>query len=211
MARFNELQVGRYNRYFQKILSMKGPATVVTIADEIIPVLPLIAKAEDLFMQGWDAYALGDAVAGVAADQTVYALRNPAGSNVIAVISRLNIQVASADTIVVRMQNGNTSNLAGSTPGIAAVNLDTRSPRRAATLINTFLNSAAPPNLGQPIAQMKTAAAGLTPVEMCINTPEDEIVLAPDTHLEILTFGVNNSMQVTVRWRERFLEDSERS
>lgn len=211
MARFNELQVGRYNRYFQKILSMKGRASVVTLADEIIPVLPISAETEDRFMQGWDSYALGDAVAGVAAQQGVYALRNPAGSNVVAVITRLNIQVSAADIIVVRMQNGNTSALAGGTAGIAAVNLDTRSPRRAATLINAFLNSAAPPNLGQPIAQMKTGAGGATPVEMCINTPQDEIPLAPDTHLEILTFSVNNSMQVTVRWRERFLEDSERS
>lgn len=212
MARFNELQVGRYNRYFQKILSMKGPATVVTIADELIPVLNIQAKSEDLFMQSWESYKLADSVANVAAQQSVYSLRNPIGSNVVAVITRMNLQfITAADVALVRYQAGNAQPLTGGTAGVAAQNLDARSQRSASTLINAFLNSAAPPLLGQPIFQVAAPIATYPPLEFCVNTPEDEIPLLPGSIIEILSAGVNQTMRVGFHWRERFLEDSERS
>lgn len=91
MARYNELQVGRFNRALQKLFSMKGPASLVTLSDEIFPIHAFQNGIENRYLEAWDRFGVVQTVAAAAANFSMAQLRNPAGSNVIAVI-----EVASA-------------------------------------------------------------------------------------------------------------------
>ncbi len=101
MARFNEILVGRYNRMVQKLLSMKGTATLVTFSDEAMAVLPLFYGAENRYLEGWDRFgvAVGTA-AGAAGNRTVWRLRNPTNSNVVTVVEKILIPSALSRKIV---------------------------------------------------------------------------------------------------------------
>src|SRR5260370_2123300 len=57
MARFNEILVGRYNRFLQRLLSMKGGPPAPQLASEIQPQMDVEALPVELrFLLGWHLY-----------------------------------------------------------------------------------------------------------------------------------------------------------
>src|SRR5216684_1967801 len=93
MARFNEINVGRYNRALQKLLGMKGEASVPILASEIAPSFVLPYGVENRYLEQWNRFGLGMNVTATAGNQSAFRLRNPAGSNVIAVVEVLTYSV----------------------------------------------------------------------------------------------------------------------
>src|SRR5437660_10167921 len=79
MARFNEIQVGRYNRFIQKLLQIKGPPSMAQVATEMQPVFQFFNGAENRYLEGWLRYGQAASVpAGGAGTFSMVPLRTPA-------------------------------------------------------------------------------------------------------------------------------------
>ena len=91
MARFNEILAGRFNRALQKFLSMKGGPPAAQLASEIGAMFVFNRMGADFrYLESWNRYGVTFTIGGVALNQGTFRLRNPLGSNVIAVVEKLN-------------------------------------------------------------------------------------------------------------------------
>jgi hypothetical protein len=206
MARYNEILVGRYNRFVQKLFGMKGDANVPQLAGDIAIAMTLFNGVENRYLEGWDRFASSAAQAGVAATFSEVEIRNPAGSNVIAVFEKITYGNISGFTDSALLLHG---------PSVAtdlatvftATNprIDPRG-RPNTTLIQSRGNPAA--IQGNTIFQCPVA--NFTTYDF-IGTDIVEIQLLPGDALFISSNTVNQSMVASYLWRERFLEESERT
>src|SRR5712664_282468 len=86
MARFNEILVGRFNRALQKLFSMKGGPPAAQLASEITTNVQFNQMGNDFrYLEGWDIFGNQIFLAASVGNTAGYRLRNPGGSNVIAV------------------------------------------------------------------------------------------------------------------------------
>lgn len=201
MARFNEILVGRYNRAVQKLFSMKGAASLVTLADEAMPVFPFFWGAEMRYLEGWERFgAVSSLVAAVAAQNTAVRLRNPAGSNVIAVIERIFGIPGAADTLLLANTLASDTDLA---QAVGQSRLDNRGRAKAVLIASAGNNSVGGLSIG-------AVGVGANLHADFIITDIQEIPLLPNDQLEVRTVGLNETLRAGFVWRERFLEESER-
>ncbi len=204
VGRYNEIQVARYNRYLQKLLSMKGEVPAPQLASEITPMLALFHGQENFYLQGWELFGVSVFAAGGAAGTLAKTrIRNPAGSNVVAVFQKINISLDTAD--FVNLQHATTSvQLAGGVVLTGAA-LDNRTRPTPSMLMTT-----------------ETAALGnltaLGAVRLNSNVPYDfvqgtlqEIPLLPGDALQAAAQNAGTGIMSSWLWRERFLEESERA
>jgi hypothetical protein len=207
MARYNEILVGRYNRLAQKLFSMKGPASLVTLNDELHFSTPMFHGAENRYLESWERFGVIIDQAGVVGNNTGVRIRNVAGSNIIAVIEKLYVQnINAADNIVSLAIN----------PAVA-VNLGALVPTQnrrfdARGRSNTSLILSQDSNYGAVLAT--TIAALQIPANRgaeFITLDIQELPLLPGDAWDVRSNNSNSEIQVTAWWRERFLEDSERS
>jgi hypothetical protein len=205
MARFNEILVGRYNRYLQKLLSMKGQASLVTLSDEMFVALPLFTGVENRYLEGWERFAVFNRVAAVAAQIQGVRLRNPSGSNVVACIESIKItnDTAAADSPVV--ERGPTTADLATVTALSTNRLDPRG-RPQPTLIRSTGDVTASRLTG--VWQASFPANSHTDF---IQDEAQEIPLLPGDAIQGLTNVTNQVVIVSFVWRERFLEDSERA
>src|SRR5258708_4703411 len=90
MARYNEILVGRYNRFLQKLLGMKGGVVAPQLASEITAAFPLFNGAENRYLEQWDMFGVNLFLAGGGVGNiSQVRLFNPAASNTIAVVYKL--------------------------------------------------------------------------------------------------------------------------
>lgn len=201
MALFNEIQVGRYNRLLQKLFSMKGPAPAPQLSSEIFPML-LIEQfgVESRYLVGWDRFGLRIVQAGAVGLTTSFRFRNPGGSNAIAVVEKLTYS----------------SNLAGrldifnllTDVDLAAIALSNRLDSRgraASTVVPSSGNGSAGGTLVFGAENLVS-----TPYEL-VTFENQEVPLLPGQQLEVRTSNLNAALTVATFWRERYLEDSERT
>ncbi len=203
MARYNEILVGRYNRLLQKLLSMKGPASLISISDEAIATIPLFHGVENRYLEGWDRFALSAGPVGGAAQKAGVRIRNPFGSNIILVFESMMLVGlgAAADQPIVQQAALNT-NL---TSVVNPTATDPRGRLNSATVSSTDVNAALIGGTFYQVAVLPNTTKEL------INTINQEIVLLPNQSLQITSNVAAQQLQVNLFWRERFLEDSERA
>lgn len=206
MARFNEILVGRYNRCIQKLFSMKGPSSLVTVADEMMPVLQFFHGVENRYLEAWNRFGASIGVAGVAAVTSAWRMRNPAGSNVTAVVELMTIQSAVVDTNLTLFHGTTTLDLTS----VAALSLTRMDPRGNPQPIMQISSGTSQPGLPSSAAYW-SAPFGAQGFLNVIFTQNQEITILPGDALQIQTSAVNDTLTVSVFWRERFLEDSERT
>src|SRR5260370_42195617 len=100
MARFNEILIGRWNRYLQKLCSIKGGPPAPQLAYDITATLEIDQSAvESRFLLGWNRFGFGLQLAGAIGNPSQIRLRNPTGSGVIAVIESIIIFASPNDRI----------------------------------------------------------------------------------------------------------------
>jgi hypothetical protein len=204
MAGFNEILVGRYNRFFQKLMSMKGAATVSELASEVVPSLPLFSGVENRYLEQWDRFGIGGGSPGVAAQFAEWRFNNPVGSNVIAVIEKLTMSGSASGVYEVQYGQGQ--------PNLATVivnggrGLDGRA-RLNGTLSVSFGSTAGGSQIGTTIGEVNMLLSTFWEV---IQTDNQEIVLGPGDSLQLQEQVANNGLTMTCIWRERLLEESER-
>jgi len=158
MARFNEVQVARYNRFLQKLLAMKGQAVTPILSTEMQGVINFFNGAENRYLESWFRFGVFTSVAANAGQLSAFLLDNPGGSNVMAVVEKIAIANANASATDFKLEHGpKTGNYATIVSNIARFD---------------------PP--GQQVPTL-------------------------------ITGPVNGVLTPSIWWRERFLEDSERS
>ncbi len=200
---YNEIQVGRFLRAFQKYFSMKGTEPrEITLAPEIMPGLNL-PGFEDLFLHfGWNRFGVGFDVAAVAAQNTLFRLRNPAVSNVIALVERASCSEGATDTFTweLRAQATDLAGVTGPAP------LDARQQQTNSSLILSVGNNIAAVS---PFLHRMTGLASTE--QFLVAAGEPRIPILPGWALTCSTTTVNVVLQGRLRWMERFLEESERT
>lgn len=206
MAKFNEIQVGRFNRFVQKLLAIKGPPPLSTVSADLVFMHPFFAGDENRYLQGWDQYAAAVSVTGLAANQSAFQLRNPLGSNVIAVVTRALFSEGAADFAnLITVRGATTDQLTATT---AIQSFDGRG-RKSCTMIASY-------NPGQaftsPGGSQNVAFNQLSQTNVVLEMMRfgDEITLVPGD--AILARSNSNAVtaQIGFWWRERYLEDAER-
>lgn len=209
MARFNEILVGRYNRALQKLFGIKGDAPVPILASEIMPSWSLFAGIENRYLESWYRYGCGiDIPAGAAGKNGQVRLRNPTGSNVIAVVEKVTMNPTAVLTMAVQI--GQPSTDLGTLQAGSMKQLDGRQTNAASNLIlssdNTITGAG---QIGGDIWASQVAS-GVLGADL-IMEENQEIPITPGWCMAIVAKTAATEIQVSIWWRERFLEESERT
>jgi hypothetical protein len=204
MAKFNEVLVGRYNKALTKMFSMKGQAPAPQLASEITPAFNFFYGVENRILESWNRHGTVIVSAGGGATAVGARIRNPVAVNVIAVIEFLEIQVSLADlAIAVRLGATNADLSTTATPG------SSRLDARGNPLTSLSLSrQVGPPGFGNQFFQTSLVTSTTKQV---ISNENQELTLAPGDALQVDTSATTPVLTISLIWRERFLEDSERS
>lgn len=205
MARFNEILVGRYNRLVQKLFSMKGSAALVTLSDEMFAVLPLFYGAENRYLEGWDTFGVSIGQAAVAAQFGMVRLRNPVASNMIATVFKA-IAIVSTAAATASLNRETVSTDYTTVYANAGQRFDQRGRANPTCVVSSQTAAA---QTGVALANVGLPFAGSS--QDFLITDIQEIPLLPGDALNISINTVNLAQTATFWWRERFLEDSERT
>jgi len=211
MARYNEILAGRFNRALQKFFSMKGGPPAPQLASEITPNIQYGGMGPDFrYLEGWNKFGACVSVGGAPANQTGIRCRNPANSNAVAVIEKLFLSYAQPNQV-----NGTQGT---ATTDLATINVmsglsfDQRANPGSAMVFSNQNNAVAVPLLTNSalLLQRPSLGAGQEQVDL-IQTDDQELLLLPGAAHQYVIVAVNQVLFLTMWWRERFLEDSERS
>ncbi len=210
MARFNEILSGRFNRALQKALSMKGGPPAAQLSSEIQPNLQFLSGTENRYLESWNMFGSAGGFGFVAGQVNGWQLKNPAASNVIGVVEKLliaeSVSEAFPNFLLITMD----TNKAAFSAAVGARCLDNRPVKGSATTLGANLQASTQVNTaatGGVIAALPLQANIIFPF---ITTDDQEIPLLPGDSLVVTTGAVSSVLYVSVQWRERFLEDSER-
>lgn len=208
MARFNEILVGRYNRSLQKLLSMKGEPPSPQLSSEIIPVLPIPVGVEYRFLETWTRFGKVFTQAGAAGNISMVRLRNPASSNIVGVVEKITIAEAAGDSprlgvvaVAVDLTTSATGNRLDGRAGVSSSGLIFS----GGTVAGGFLSN---PGTASWVGVISTAA-GTTTLD-AILTDDQELTVLPGDALHVEGSTANQAITVSIWWRERYLEESER-
>ena len=200
MGVYNEIGIGRWNRFIQKITDIKGSPPARQLASEIVFQHPIFHGQENRWLESWDRFGIGATIGPIAAQQSGMRLTNPSGSNVIIVLEKASVTVGAAT--FANLEYGRVG--AGLSNTLASIPMETRG-RSASTGLLTF-NVAALSTLNI-IEQVSILAS--TPYDFLQDTMH-EISIPPGASVQIDENLVNTALSATFWWRERFLEPAER-
>jgi hypothetical protein len=205
MARYNEILVGRINRGLQKYFGIKGDAPVPQLAGDVSVGHVLFNGVENRYLEGWESFGFLQSQGAVAASSGAIRLRNPTGSGVVAVIYKLSGHGdgLSNGTLSVEQLQTNPPDLAN-IRDLNVTNFDVRGRPRP-TCIASFASP------GASMTQLGDAQIVTSSTYDFIVDESQEIPLLPGTAVQLRMIDVNKAMSATIWFRERFLEESERS
>lgn len=207
MARLNEILAGRFGRGLQKLFQIKGPVPVATLAPEIMPVHGLFSGAEHRYLEGWGRFAISTPIGGTVGNVNGIRFRNPLTSGVVAVFEKLLLINQSAGAESWNISFGASGTDLASIGIITSTRLDPRGNPQPG-LIFSFTAAAAITGLTNVLGPLTVAANAQFEF---IVTDIQEISLLPGDALQAATLTVNAGTAVILIWRERPLEDSEKT
>jgi hypothetical protein len=205
MARFNEILVGRYNRFIQKLLSMKGDASLFQFSTEMMAVLPFFSGSENRYLEGWNRFGNQISVAANGALNSAVRLRNPSGSNLLVVIEEVIVFNLNAAALQYQMQHGVQAADLTTIQAPVSGRLDARGNANPST-VNSVGNGT--PGYGSALNGFV-----LLPNTTIVlpNNENQELPILPGDAYDVFTAVVNVTLNVGLIWRERLLEESERT
>jgi hypothetical protein len=162
------------------------------------------------YLEGWETFAGNFSIAAGAGAVSALRIRNPATSGVIAVFFKLSISNFNAAAQGYQFQTDRAIPPVGDlSTGAGAPNagIDLRG-RANPSLIFSTQNTAGSTNLGNGAGQFILPVSGNYDLMLDGN---HELPFLPGSALQFLTTGTNVSLNVTFWWRERALEESERT
>jgi hypothetical protein len=209
MAIYNEILVGRFARSFQKLFGMKGGAAVRQLAGELAPSHVVFSGRENRYLEGWQSFAARQFQGAVAAQDTVVRIQNPAGSNIVGVIEGISMWVSAADQLFLEFSATAQANLSAiNTPAA----FDTRQQPSGTGQNGAALQVSSANNIGAAgFVTFGDVVVNAQFTQEMVNYDAQEIVMMPGTAIQVRDANLNTGLHVTWRWRERFLEESERT
>jgi hypothetical protein len=205
MALYNEILVGRFNRFFQKHLGMKGGPPAPQLSSDLQPALAVHSDDENLYLEGWESFALSVLYAASVGNVNEFRLRNPNNSNVIALLEK--VMVATVTVTRADVQYGQPGADLGTSQQANVRSIDSRG-RPGSTLIASSAQPAAQSQIGTNI-WVTNINTGV-PFDV-IFSDSQRFVLLPNSALQVSFNVANIASFVAVWWRERFLEEGERT
>lgn len=205
MGKLNEILVGRVNRGLQKLFAIKGEPPVPTLASEVMPVHMLFNGVENRNLEGWERFGFAWFTPATVGQTSGIRWRNPVGSNLMAVLENIEIGISVADTLInLRLGQTAADLTSPDTPG--SNRLDARG-RKLSTMLMSHQASAGSfgQSIGQFAIQPAVSRGGI------ISNENQELTCLPGDAIQVDTTVFNEVLSVSFIWRERFLEDSERS
>jgi len=202
MAIFNEILVGRYNKALQRAFGIKASAPVRQLGGEIMPTTSIFRGVEERYLESWFRWAIAVNLAAGVGNVGTIQVRNPTASNVLAVIEKVTLASTGAEDFSV----GYIATTTDLVTSVTAVTLDTRiQVAQGAALVGSSTNASTPPG---PLAQ-EIARGGGVSIQLMFNENQ-EVVITPGFAYRVQGDVANQIMIVTIQWRERYLEESER-
>lgn len=184
---------------------MKGPASLESLGPELFPVLPFSNGIENDYLQGTLHFVSGGVLAS-GAGVASFRLRNPSGSNVIAIVESVCVTQGTIAGSSLVSSGPTALDLGG--VGLAGVGLDARD-RRASTCFFSSLNTGTQLSLGNAIGNIFIPVNAIS--TEFIQHQDQEVPILPGDAYQWSGAVATASPVVFIRWRERFLEDSERT
>lgn len=205
MALFNEILVGRLNRWCQKFYAIKsGTASLTQLVPTVQTTNQILSGVEDLYLQNWQRYQFTVTSPAVAAQSSEVQLRNPVGSAVVAVVTKLNALPGATSLVQAAIFN-QPSDLA-SIVSFSANRMDRRG-QPAPVCVGSFGASASLP--GTFLSSFRELGTTTAPETPFIVTTGQEITILPGDCCAVFCELVNTAISVAFQWRERPLESSE--
>jgi hypothetical protein len=205
MAKYNEILTGRHNRFIQKLFSMKGPPPAPQLSGDIQMSHSFFHGAENRWLESWNRYGIGIFVPAIVGQVSVYRLRNPIASGVIAVLEKVHIAITAA--VVTEVDYAVTPpTTVDQNSGTATFPVDYRQGLNTSSTLVSSINTGVPiiatTVIGRPILNANNYDAILSAVQ--------EITLTPGCAFQVQSTVVNQALIVSLLWRERALDDSEK-
>jgi len=206
VARFNEILTGRHNRFFQKLFSMKGGPPAPQLSTEVQPNFDVEqGPIETRFLKGEYVYGLSLVGAVVAAQFSFMQLRNPPSSGVIATVESIfmfNISGPQQYVIQFGQPGANDASIA------LTRSRDGRQQAKSSIIASTG-NTTVGTQIGTTIAQLGVSGANVT--ERFPGVLDGVLVLTPGDEVRVITLIAATQDFYSFLWRERLIEDSEKS
>lgn len=204
MARFNEILVGRHNRFLQKYFGLKGGPPSPQLSSEVQPTFELESamNVENRFVHSWRIFGgFGFGAAGGAGNRSAVQLFNPATSGVIAIIEKVTYFSSATDTPSLTRSALPT----GLTTGVGQGSRDLRAAAVSSCLLKTSVNAGA---VGGFILWEGSVPAANNQVDV-IQTHNQELALLPGDNYTLFGGTLNQAVNVSFFWRERAQEEGE--
>jgi hypothetical protein len=202
MARYNEILVGRYNRMFQKLFGMKGGPPAPQLAGDVQPGFPLFSGVEHRYLESWEVFGTAVATVATAVQTNAVLLRNPVGSNMIAVVEKLTINSGIAQEIDLSVG----ASIVDLTTSFASTRRDSRC--RPGGTLNPSSSVASPAALPGIIGRFNVILGTIYDI---IQHEDQQIPILPGQGMQLNNTVANQTLIVSAWWRERFLEEGERT
>jgi|SRR6267143_761659 len=202
MAKFNEILAGRYNRFLQKLFQLKGGPPSAQLASEVMPTFAFFTGVENRWLEGWNRFGMSQNIAAVAANASGVRLRNPVGSNLVAVLEYLSIITTLADFPF--LDHGALATDLGTIQSLSASRFDPRGSPQPNCIMSGFS-----PTTQAGLSSAAQFATGANALLVVLAFEEQELTILPGEVLQVRCQVVNNGLTVNWWWRERSLEDSE--
>jgi hypothetical protein len=165
----------------------------------------LFHGVENRNLEAWDRFSIGLNAPAVAAQNSGIRFRNPSGSNVVAVIEKMQTYNQSVGTLEVALTRAVT---AADLPSIANRVLQRMDPRGRDSYTVTISAGNATGGIG--VAHGGAAGGQFVPYEWVVDEAQ-EIPVFPGDAIQLIAQTVNFSLAAMFTWRERLLEESERA
>jgi hypothetical protein len=210
MAIFNEIHSGRFNRALQKIFVIKGSPPVRQLAGEVVPAVQLFYGAENRYLEGWNRFAWSFQNGPSAAQTNGMRLRNPATSNLVAVLEKVSFFSTNSAMSIILSAGDNNPDL----ETIAAVSpmpLDNRQGPAGTHTSNLIASTGALSPPVQRVLFQGNSGVGAWVITDVVMDENQEIPILPGRSVTLQQTTVNTTLIGNYIWRERLLEESERT
>lgn len=200
----SSIYVARLNRFVERIFNVKGGPAVLDIDPTVHFEVQFKSGTEDRYLQGWERFAVNLSVTGGAAQTGAIQLRNPLGSNVLAVVEKVMITALTvADTPTLQRSGPNTADLT-TVVGLTNNRVPDSRGRSTPTLIASTSTNATGTGLS-----MARASLAINANYDYIVGEDQELPLLPDNAISIISNTAAAQLMTSWWWRERGLETSE--
>lgn len=198
----SDVALGRFNRALEKFFNAKGGPTTVDVGPSILPITSIDGPADQRYLQQWNRFGGAINSGSGAANNAGVQLRNPKGSNVIAVVEKIFVVLLTATT----RSGGILSN--GVTVDLSTIVTPTPMDARQISTSGSVMILSTQANVGAgPTIAVWAVSNGLG-MDL-IQTIDQEIAVLPGDGLQLRDTTQNEAITGAFMWRERALESSE--